>query len=511
MMEKSKMKLEEISIQSIRINYIYSFFLGAQLKNNDNEISKIILNWDSPSKNNSKTLKQLFKSELFQKEELDTDSIKIIPDLHESEEKEPLSNRSALYFKFPHISILKEYKKKVIIQGSFSENKEGTICTHIALFETGMGLMWLSVQIDDNIDPNEVNLLNKRKNIPILKFPDLGSRTLQDFYKNETEDLVGRLNVILRKHICTCEYYRESSCFWEDDNNDYLRGKGVYQEPSVAILVKSNNYLKYIQNNDFQNYVSSILHGIEIESLDQCHSKEHLGEYCTNLYPDKHFFTRLHGNSLLVFHDREYEKNNSAQSIEDYNCFKEFTYGLFRTYCAVRGTWYVYNLLSEEIDNNLKKLNQSIEKDISTINKAQETKQNIILKSHFLHFLNSEDPFVRGIGLTKFAKLHEEALEIYKPENIKENIKYKLNEYDKLIDAVNNYEFYSPLSLTTKKSKKSQVEIFIILSVACCIVVMFGLKYLLKYEIINGAFLIVFSIIYIISVFFFYRIKKIAF
>ena len=60
---------------------------------------------------------------------------------------------------------------------------------------------------------------------------------------------------------------------------------------------------------------------------------------------------------------------------------------------------------------------------------ADEIRKYMTLKSHFLQMLNSEDPFIRGIGLTPFSKLYEVAVDVYKPQCIVDNIKYKLNEY----------------------------------------------------------------------------------
>lgn len=455
-MKQFEQDIKDFSIQSVRINYIYSFFLGVHKLTNDkvnsdvNEDDKVILDWNTPISKKNNTLRESIQSDLY-KDDVEKSYLKTIVEYHDSEEKEPLSNRSALYFNFPHFSISKKYLPKIKIEKLFNDDKIGKLVIHIALFQTGMGMMWVSVQIDDEkgIPNSEIHKINKRKRMPLIA----EEFSPHDYFKNEINDLVTRLNSILNNH--SLEYKNEFSFFWKDNNNDYGRGVNISQEPSIAILLKSNNYQDYIERESFQYYISSILHGTNLLDVDKKHAKEHVGEFCTNLFPSKKFFTRIHGNCLFVLHNQDYEDECLDDLLFNYNPFKEFTYGLFRTYCAVRGTWYMYNILSEEIDNNLKALNSKIEDNIEGIDKAQETKNNIILKSHFLQYLNSEDPFVRGIGLTKFAKLYDEVTEIYKPEEIKSSIKYKLREYDKLIDAINSYKYYKITSRNSSASKKS--------------------------------------------------------
>jgi hypothetical protein len=437
--------LNGLSIKSIRINYIYSFFLGtykkSQVGSNTYKNDKVILNWDSPIDGKNVTLKDIFINHFIG--ENIKDGTSIITEYHESEEKEPLSNRSALYFKFPHLSIKKEYQNKVKIKNLFEKEKNGELSIHIALFQTGMGIMWVSIEINDinglsDKEVKEICFINQRKKMPeIEKFygPHI-------YFAKEVAELKNNLNKVLESQSVGYKFNnnQELDFFWNDDKNNYSRGKKIFQEPSIAILLKSDNYLDYIEKNAFQHYISSILHGTSIFETDKNH---HINDGYTNLYSNKEFFTTLHDNCLLVIHKQEYE--NKTDDIEDYNLFKEYTYGLFRTYCAVRGTWYVYNLLSEEIDQRLNELNIKIDNGngINRIKESEDTKNYIVLKSHFIQFLNSEDPFVRGIGLTKFAKIYEEVIEIYKADEIKNNIKYKLDEYGKIIDAINSYKFYN--------------------------------------------------------------------
>lgn len=479
-------ELDDISIQGVRINYIYSFFLGIHKQDNkndnvdDNVDDKIILDWNSAYGNSKVPLKSLFRTELF-KDDVEKNHLKTIVEYHESEEKEPLNNRSALYLKFPHLSIKKKYLSNVKIKNLFNKDKNGSLSIHVAFFQTGMGVMWVSIEVDDkNGLPNdEICNINQR-----IQIPSIDGLTPHDFFKNEISELESKINNVLFPFFLNCK--NESCLLWKDESNNYERGTGIFQEPAIAILLKSNNYLECINKESFQLYLSSILHGTGFSEVDIKHAKEHIGEHCQNLFPSKRFFTQLHGNCLLVIHNEQPENDNKNDIIELYNPLKEFTYGLFRTYCAVRGTWYMYNLLNEEIDDNLKKLNYEIESDIEIVKKAQKTRNFIILKSHFLQFVNSEDPFVRGIGLTQFSKLYEEALDIYKPDEIKKNIRYKLNEYDKLISAINTYNYYSAIKTDTINKNNnffSGLKVnFIPIVIFILIVIMLIIKYFIKLE-----------------------------
>jgi len=186
------------------------------------------------------------------------------------------------------------------------------------------------------------------------------------------------------------------------------------------------------------------LHGISKDELDLAHINNY-----NNLYPNKKCYTQVHGNCLLTVNKLDDYQDDLTKEIQEYSEFKTFKRGLFRTYCAVRGTWHSYNLLNEKIDECLKKLSMDINDDIKDIDKAEYTKQNILLKNLF-QFINSEDPYVRGIGLTPFVDIYSESMKIYKSDEIKNNIRNKLKDYDKLIEAINNYKYYKNISNDNK-------------------------------------------------------------
>jgi len=431
-----------ITINDIKINYIYSFFVG--IFNSDKR--QFLFDWNEENTIEGKKipkLKDIFLTKLQSSEN-------VCVEYHESEEYEPLNNRSALYYKFPHFSIKKNLYTNVTIQNLFPQNKTGNISINIALFQTGMGIMWVSISINDvqNINIESIHKLNQREKMPLFILSDQ-SKTPDNIFQESIDNLVvAKLNAGLSTYSLFSK--NEKDLFWPDNKNNYNRGSNVYQEPSIAIILKSDNYDSTENQNDFKTFVSSVLHGVSKEELDLNHS---FSDNFKNLYHSNIFFTQIHGSCLLTVHKTDAILNNTTEEIQNYNEFKKFNHGLFRTYCAVRGTWYTYNLLNEKIDESLKLFNKEINKDIKGIDKAEYTEQNILLKNLYFQYINSEDPFIRGIGLTPFAEIYSESMKIYKSEEIKNNIRNKLKDYDKLIETINNYGYYKNVSSESSLNK----------------------------------------------------------
>ena len=353
------MNTPNLKIDSIRINYIYSYFVLAEINNtspSDQIAGNVMLKWGQKIKD-----QELYK---LYKDEISSNNIYANFDYHFSEELEPLNIRSAIYFYFPHFSVTKaksEIKAIYVHPTSGEITIPGTMQTHLALFESGMGVMWISLEFTNGITNDQLYFLNQRSSVPriiIVGDEKAKENPLHNLFSDDIRQLIVQFNAVNSKHSTGFEYKWDSK-FWCDEENEYKRGDKVYQEPAIAILIKTKDYLQLVKDKDanFLLLVSSILHGVNSDLLDYHHAKEHIGDNCVNLFPTKKFFTSLHGNCLLVFHNEDYE--NSTPYISKYNIFKEFTYGLFRTYCAVRGTWHVYNLINEQIDSEFERLNVS--------------------------------------------------------------------------------------------------------------------------------------------------------
>ncbi len=500
--------IQELDISSLRINYIFSFFL--ETKSTTGKKDRRIIDWKIKNKENSigveieKKLQRLNKY--------------LSVELHESEEKEPLNIRSAIYFHFPHLSIKKQYISAEFFLSQYDTNKfNGRYQINIALFESGMGIMWIAVEINNEevhkLSKEEITQIARKDNILFLKddgADKFNNTTPYEIFYTEINDLTQNLTSCLSETQYNNLEYTWNSIFWQDQEKSYNRGQKICQEPSIAILIKSSNYLKVIEESteEFEYYVSSILHGTLPKDMDISHAKEHMGEKCMNLYPNKKFMTFLHGNCILVFHNSEYE--NNTPRIEEFNDFKEFITGLFRSYCAIRGRWHMYNILNENLDKNLTQVAKIIDWDPNGLNFTKELEKASRFKAQFLYYLNSEDPFVRSIGLSPFSNLYKLALKLYDIDELKSNITYKLNEYSKLLQNVHTLQYLTGDSIFTKqKSKKKHKLIYgrftpIILSLIIFSLSMGARFYIslgLFFKISHVTFLILSIIIFVLGIF----------
>ncbi len=87
------------------------------------------------------------------------------------------------------------------------------------------------------------------------------------------------------------------------------------------------------------------------------------------------------------------EPHSESFGSEDY---RQFAWGVFRTYCAARGTWHLYILFNEMLDESIAK----IARDFQPIPVSDKERSVIAVTGYFLKNLAVEDPFVRAVGLT---------------------------------------------------------------------------------------------------------------
>jgi len=400
-------------------------------------------------------------------------------EFHLSEEKEPLNARSALYIKFPHLSI--QTKR---IEATFNPLSidQGHYQCNIALFETGMGIMWVMLDFNQLKNTDLLYKIANRDFIP--QVIDVGSDTIKTPYKifyDEVSELKNKISTIYPD-------VEWENILWKDgDTNSYNRGKNIFQEPTIALILKSDDFLTLKERNTqkIKKFISSVLHGTDQESIDKSHC---LNEECHdlfNLYPVNNFCVYFHSNCLLVIHNEEI-KNNTTK-IEDYNEFKKLTHGLFRTYCAIRGTWHLYCILNEQIDkslNEIKGIFSKISTNTSTEMFPVFLEKMIKDKIKFLYILDSEDPFIRGIGLTPYNEIYKSCVSVYKLLELKEVIKYKLSEIDRLFNMINSYRFLKPLDKPNDSQRSVQwrsalpITVFILLSFG---LLLYGSEQFLKY------------------------------
>lgn len=390
---------------------------------------------------------------------------------HQSEETESPMARSAIYIPFHHLSINTQAEPiEIVSLGSGSKK------SHIALFESGMGVITIMIEPDTAPNINQLSQVARRDSLPLIRYKDRDIDAIQDeslhnIFKDEVSTLNTDINKILsgldkKTHVKLGELYpnlpsktkKTDHTFgsiapsfivsWIDADEGLIwhdfeagsRGLDVFQEPSVALVVKvAPTYRDAIdpkspKRKEIEHAVSSILHATIQEQMDASHAIEHTAMDLRNLCSDRRFRTFFHLNCLLVLHS---EEQDSAQLIE-------FKRGLFRTYCAVRGCWHMYNVVNEQLDRSINLLFSRFKRLASTTaseNNFLEKKSEVILtKGSFLVILAVEDPLVRAIRLTEYGVLYDEAAYAFRLEEIRQLVKYKLSELDNLYEMISAYQ-----------------------------------------------------------------------
>ena len=476
---------------------------------------------------------------------------------HEAEETEPCESRSVLYTRFPHISI--KTKANYVKDFTISDQEYGRckVNSHIAVFESGMGVIWICIEPDNKLSSDKlidvVKIDCTSKNIIEI---DETTTTIHQKFTKEVKKLIKTINAAISQmdpdiimkffppkaiqpitnsvdddsensnqsddndpYTYIEWIYKKYDLFWQDDSDENKRGKEIYQEPCVSLIVKVNEetlaLTDFVENGThdnsevsaLQHAISSILHSCNFNNIDLSHSQEHTGVNFRNLYPDRRFKTFFHGNCLLVIHS---QGTNTKE-------FANFCMGLFRTYCAVRGCWHMYNVINEQLDNTIKNLFNQFESirdskgnHYSFTHKLSEI---IYSKSEFLMFLSIEDPLVRSVGLTNFHELYLSVNHAFRLDEFRDLVISKLKELDKLFQMVDAYSLRTPHKTTSNLTIISLLArfcLFCVLSYAS----LFKLPNYIKDEnlpILFGSILVIFVFyyfVYIIEYIYHYISKK---
>lgn len=392
---------------------------------------------------------------------------------HQSEEEEPPEFRAALFVPFPHLSI--QTREEPVV---FSELGTGTICSHLAFFESGMGVMWILVIPDRPPDQDTLSRVACRGSFPSVSTRDAangectGTGILHDIFVREVEILHNRINEALGRldpdtQMRLSERHpslrpmsttnqadipslmaldSEFRVAWLDRPSggwQLLWSDGrIFEEPSVAMIVEVRKEDRdrldlpsdQKPRQEVEQVISQLLHTTSADNLDRSHSSEHRDDRLVNLYPDRRFRTFAHGNCLLVLHAEPIPSDD----------FTAFTKGLFRIYCGIRGCWHIYSIVNEQLDHSitylltqLRRLGQSGSSyDARMLEKFEEI---ILIKGYFLIALSTEDPLSWGVRLTPFGPLDQVGRDIFCLTSLRDRIEYKLGELDKLFEMISSY------------------------------------------------------------------------
>lgn len=397
---------------------------------------------------------------------------------HESEEDEPKETRSSIYIPFHHLSISYSKNEANWLKANLGVLGTGLVGYHIAIFESGMGIVWIILEPETALDINAIIPALSRDSIPVVKMEtakdifDEPKEIHQLFYakieklKDDINLLINTLKTKSQKILLAknpsisnsddkfkvhwidieeidIEEKEEKNLLWFDENRRF-------EEPSIACIIKvDKDTLKSIDLDEpgrkkIESCISSILHCIDPSYLDDSHTLEHSSQELRNLYPDKRFRVFMHSNCMLVMH---------SESFTD-AIYHNFSYGLFRCHCALRGPWHMASIINEQLDNQIEKLYCQFGREDELINErsiAEMQKAIIKIKGGFLVGLATEDPLVLSIGLTPLAPLYEVGYKIYKMEELKVIVKYKLKEIDNLFNMISSYKYRARFIKPEKK------------------------------------------------------------
>ncbi len=425
------------------------------------------------------------------------------PRWHQSEEEEPPESRAALYAPFHHLSISTR-DEPVEVDGIGPATRR----THIALFESGMGVLWVMLESTGGaLTPSQISHAANRRSFPKVssvaadKNDTAQIRSPQSIFMDEIHSLISSINHAIAKlspesqQLLSGKYspltpdpeiaedalleppsaddFRitwvdtASDLLWRDPSDEQGR-RGAYEEPCVAILLKTTTDFRdavdhgSTKHGDAEKFVAQLLHACAEEYLDASHAVEYRGDKLTSLFPDRRFRTFAHGNCLLVLHSEE----NNLELVR-------FVQGLFRTYCALRGSWHMNAVVNEQLDHCIELLLAQfsrIARDALDVGSALMKKQIAIInaKGRFLSALATEDPLTWGVGLTPFGPLYEECIEIFRLDQLRQTVKFKLRELDHLFDMISSFQLrYGLRSRRTPAQRRAKV--LLALFGTCCV------------------------------------------
>ena len=390
---------------------------------------------------------------------------------HMAEEKEPPQARSALYLQFPHLSI-DTVTRGVAIEGVGSVQ----VYCHLALFESGMGMVWVGIEVDHELEDEKLRELAQRGSHPLL-VTDVGEQEERlsvhqlffrevDHLRRAVQGALGQLEPADQKRLVRhprqwnaterriavrwfeVDPAETSDIIWRDRETLSKAARaatpdGVFQEPYVVLVLKvaqaDREMLDILGPRGAPMFrrVFGILHNIPEQWVDPSHGQGRPEMLLSNLFPDRRFKTYLHSNCLVVVHS---EDQSSGE-------MKDFLRGLFRTFVAFRSVWHYYALTNEQLDNAIDVLSRQFLDILGTRSRSpdalarlRQTRQEIAeARGRFLRCMAVEDPLVRSVGMTPFAAIYEEGSKTMRLAELREVVGLKLRELDNLYSMVNSY------------------------------------------------------------------------
>jgi len=395
---------------------------------------------------------------------------------HLAEEKEPRESRAALYLRFDHLSVTTRHEEVQV-----TEVGRGTVETHIVLFKSGLGVAAVSVKIPQALDPETLARFMRRDTLPVVESNnDEGEvtqrRSVHQIFVQEVEHFLRNVNDALElidreDSVRLASKYRygllESGndarsaerdrsnqerfqLQWIDQPSDMVWAErtpetaeiapsGIFQEPCVAMLLKVAPGIRDVVGGDserraeVESILYRLLHALDApDSIADSRSRRPKVAF-KDLYPGRRFRLFLQSGRLVVLH---------SESWDDL-ALRRLCMGLFRIFVALRGYWHYYVVTSEVLDRVVGDLffqfTETISRPRGTIDLLRKQEEVINTKARFLRSLAIEDPLLHGVGLTPFDQLYSEGSRFLGLVKIRDLVRFKLSELDKLFEMIASY------------------------------------------------------------------------
>lgn len=435
-------------------------------------------------------------------------------EFHVAEEKEPLQFRSDVYLRFPHFSISPFAVGGAVItlrktQASNAKTVECSITKHIAMFESGMGVMSVVVNPVGVLDSNDVIHIMRLGDSDSCCSLSAGGRELTPFafFEDEIDKLKKALDEVFRDSEVKKEI--SANVEWIDKDRGFVKVEpesNKFQEAHVAVVLEVGSS----EHKSFFGGKSVI--DTELRRLLRKDTRENavnafiekLEPPLVSVFPDERFILLMHLRVLLVC----YEANKySSTEVED-----RILKGLFRTLVALRGTWHFYLITNEIVDQTVKFLYDQFERLINNqqpapINLLEKEREIIKAKGEFLRNLGVEDPLLRAVGLSPFSSVFSIGSKLYRTEELKATVWKKVGELDSLFEMVDSYARrvkFIPSPIPPKIWLRSYFLAFVLWSLGLVSLGILRYLYLPLVYYTISCFLIIIAMI----VFFILRMKK---
>jgi len=370
-------------------------------------------------------------------------------EFHIAEEKEPLQFRSDIYLRFPHFSIspFSIDVATINIGKALTPGRNSVSCVitkHIALFESGMGVMSVVVNPVGALDSDDIIHISRLGESDSCCSLNVAGREVTPFllFEEEIEKLKKSLDEVFRDDDIKAEV--SAKVEWIEKDRRFVKlepGSKKFQEAHVAVIlgIGTSEYGHFFGGSSkaiIDAELQAILHK-EIRDKNENTRVDNSDTQLVSLFDDRRFVVCMHSRVLLVCYE---EANNySFVQLEE-----QILKGLFRTLVALRGTWHFYLISNEILDCSVKLLFDQFEHLLDknllrSIDLLEKEKEIIKAKGEFLRNLAVEDPLLRAVGLSPYSSVYSVGSQLYRTEDLKTLVWRKARELDNLFGMVDSY------------------------------------------------------------------------